>query len=135
MPPTQKAKDYIIENIKSSLRTPNGDWHEGIARRRNRVKDILETEPRSSEAATLRSLGLDNEDLTAYEFVEKAVHWQGFMTHEIVKFVRYDEHMYNFVKSGETTHDKTGILVSKSGNSCAKASDWYDEMDRTVVGL
>lgn len=135
VPSNQVAKDYILEKIKNSLRLPSGYWHEGIARHRERVTKVLQDEPHSGDAETLRKLGLDNDQLTDSKFAEKLVNWPGFMSHKIVKFVEYDELMYSFVKTGETAHDKDGKMVKSSRLPCAKASDWYGELDQMVAGL
>jgi hypothetical protein len=55
---------------------------------------------------------------------------EGFFKQNAVKFVHYDENMYNFCSVGETTHDKDGKLVTKTKKDCAKASDWYDVTDQ-----
>jgi hypothetical protein len=125
-------KDWHIQDMYKSLQSPKGGWRKGLAWRRKKIKRILKEGP-AGEAAELRKLGSDNERLSDIEFGKLVVHWQGFMRQAgIVKFVRYDEDMYNFVKVGETTRDKDGILVSKSGAPRAKASDWYDEFDRPM---
>jgi hypothetical protein len=132
-------KSYMVENMKTSLRSASGHWHEGIARRRKRVKDILMNHPASKDAESLISLGLDKDGISDEKFAEKIVHWEKFLSHTIVQFVSYDENMYDFVKEGETTHDKHGKTThnkhGKKTKPCAKASDWYNELDKMAEGV
>jgi hypothetical protein len=127
-------KSYLVENMKTSLRSAGGYWHRGIARHRKRVKDVLMNYPASKDAESLISLGLDKDGISDENFAEKIVHWEKFLSHTIVQFVSYDENMYDFVKEGETTHNKHGKKM-KSGEPCAKASDWYNELDKMAEGV
>jgi hypothetical protein len=95
---------------------------------------ILKNHPTSKDAESLISLSLDKVNMSDEEFAEKVVHWEKFLSDTIVKFVSYDEDMYAFVKEGETTHNKHGKKM-KDGESCAKASDWYDELDKMAGGV
>ena len=129
-PSTKRDQDGVVETIMRSLSNPTGCWHRHIPNTKEDIRDILTYEPESFDADRLRSLGLDDENLSDREFAEKLVQWEGFFHQHPVKFVRYDEEMYNFVKEGETTRDKDGKLVSKSSKQCARASDWYNELDQ-----
>lgn len=131
-PTAQRDKDFVINNLKFNLKSPCSWVHKSVARDRSKIKEVLMHQPDSGEAAELRSLGLDNEHLSDYEFVEKVVYWQGFLPHKSVKFVRYDEKMYEFVSDGFTTRDKDGKIRNVSGKPPAKASDWYNELDQRV---
>lgn len=48
-----------------------------------------------------------------------------------IKFVRYDEKVYDYVKDGPTNRNKFGNIM-KRGEKCATASDWYGFHDQIV---
>ena len=132
-PSCEIDRNYIAANIKHSLRTPNGWWHDHIDWYREHIERILEYSPESSDAIKLRELGLDNQNLTKDEIADRLVNWEGFHQSNPVQFVSYDEDMYSFVQPGETTRNSSGIK-KREGEPCAKASDWYAKLD-TMVGL
>lgn len=133
VPPKQTDKDYIIYKIKRSLSHSNGLWHYLLSRSRENIQQILENRPDSHDAENLRSLGLDDENMTDNELAEKVVYWEGFYHSRLVEFVNYDDDMYDFVKAGETTRNKHGNK-KKNCELCAMASDWYDKHDQMVGG-
>lgn len=133
LPSRERDRHYIAANIKHSLKTSCGWWHVGVDMRREQIERILENSPNSGDAEKLRSLGFD-EHLTNDEFVDRLVNWEGFYGSEILQFVFYDEEMYNFVKVGETTRNKRGVM-KKEGEPCALASDWYAKLDQMAAGL
>jgi len=92
-----------------------------------------ESKEKASSAAKARALGLNNTNLSDNEFAERLVHYDDFYSSYTIKFVTYDESVYNFVKRGETTEDKNNNS-RKEGKPCAKAIDWYNIMDQQVVG-
>jgi len=92
-----------------------------------------ESKEKASSAAKARALGLNNTNLSDNEFAERLVHFDDFYSSYTIKFVCYDESVYNFVKRGETTKDKNNNS-RKGGKPCAKAIDWYNIMDQQVVG-
>jgi hypothetical protein len=124
-------KDYLVKEMKKSSKCPNGSWHSGLLSRRDEIKRIIEDEPGSRKAQALRSLSLDNDKLSIQEFAEKIVH--EFLSHTPIKFVRYNEGMYDFMKDGETTRGNDGQLGKDSGKPPAKAADWYTELARSTV--
>ena len=133
IPQSDTDRNYIAKNIKHSLSTPNGWWHDAIQGRREQIERILKYDPDSSDAIRLRELGLDNPKLTPEEIADRIVNWEGFHKSKPVQFVSYDEDMYSFVSPGETTRNSSGIK-KKEGEPCAKASDWYAKLDM-MVGL
>lgn len=126
---TQRGRDFVIQNYRKGLGSPNSWVHDSISWHRAKIKECLTSEPESGEAEELKSLGLDNDQLNDAEFIEKAVYWQGFLEHYSIKFVRYDEKMYDFMKDGLTTKNKNG-KERKGGEPPAKASDWYAVLDQ-----
>lgn len=129
-PKDDRDKNYVIDNLKKSLLSPNSWVHVSIKYDKEEIKRVLKYEPDSGEAKELRALGLDHEGLSSSEFVEKWVFWQRFLEHKSVRFVEYDEKMYAFCLDGLTTRDKDGGYVSKSGKPPAKAVDWYNELNQ-----
>jgi hypothetical protein len=122
---------FVIHTLKKGLKKSKSSYHQIIADNKDRIRKVLEAEPDSGEAEELRSLGLDNEQLSNDEFVEKVVYWRGLLEQKYVKFVRYDEKMYDFIKDGETTRNKRG-KKRKCGEPPALASDWYGDLDKRV---
>lgn len=129
VPSKEVDRQFIVQDIKKSLKSPNGFWSKRIPEERENIEDILENEPNSARANRLKELGL-HQQLNNADFVEKLVNWEEFCPQRMVKFVRYDEAMYDFMKDGLTNRDKDGKKVNDTGKARAKASDWYDELDR-----
>ena len=88
-----------------------------------------ESRERASDAAKARALGLDNPELSDIEFAKRLIHYDPFYGSYAIKFVRYDEEMYNFVKKGMTNKNKDNKMRASGETTCAKASDWYNIMD------
>lgn len=128
-PKQDRDKNYVIDNLKKALVSPNSFIHSSIKQDKAEIKRVLTYKPDSGEAKELRALGLDK-DLGDSDFIEKWVYWQRFLKHISVKFVAYDQKMYDFCLDGLTTRDKDGGFVSKSGKPPAKALDWYNELNQ-----
>ena len=108
---------------------PNPDPNDKGKERQDR--EDREKREKSNLAAKARALGLDNEQLSEIEFTKRLVYLDEYYELSSIKFVEYDEEMYEFVKDGETTkncHNKP----RKSGEECAKALDWYKIYDQTL---
>ena len=113
VPSREVDRQFIVQDIKKSLKSPNGFWSKRIPEEREKIEDILENEPNSARANRLKELGL-HQQLNNAEFVEKLVKWEEFCPQRMVKFVRYDEAMYDFIKDGLTNRDmvkRSMILV------------------------
>jgi len=75
-------------------------------------------------------LGLDDEELSNICIAKRLVYFDDFYGSYSIKFVRYDEDMYNFCKEGETTKNKSNRKRHPE-EPCAKADDWnaiFDQM-------
>ena len=90
-----------------------------------------ESREKASDAAKARALGLDNKDLSEMEFAKRLVHYDDFYGSYSIKFVNYDEEMYDFVKEGMTTKNKYNKKRAED-EPCANASDWYNIMDQQL---
>ena len=121
--PTQPGPRLL--RLINNLPEPNdeGKVREARLKREKREK--------ATNAAKARALGLDDESLSAMEFARRLIRYDEFYGSYAIKFVRYDEEMYEFVKEGMTTknrHNKKRGL----GEPCAMASDWYAVMDQQL---
>ena len=65
-----------------------------------------ESREKSMNAAKARALGLDDEDLTDIDFAKRLIHYDDFYGSYAIKFDRYDEEVYHFVKNGMTTKNE-----------------------------
>lgn len=90
-----------------------------------------ESRERATSAAKARALGLDNINLSGMDYARRLVHWDDFYESYAIKFVRYDEDIYNFVKYGMTTKNRDNKKRVED-EPCAKASDWYNIMDQQL---
>ncbi len=87
-------------------------------------REDKEVKEKASSAAKARALGLDDADLSVDSIAKRLVYFDDFYESYSIKFVRYDEDMYNFCKEGATTKNKSN-RKRKPEEPCAKASDWY----------
>jgi len=90
-----------------------------------------ESHEKATSAAKARALGLDDESLSDMEFARRLMDYDDFFGSYAIKFVRYDESMYDFVKDGMTTKNMRNKRRAED-EPCAKASDWYNIMDQQL---
>mmetsp|Transcript_4873 Transcript_4873/g.12229 ORF Transcript_4873/g.12229 Transcript_4873/m.12229 type:complete len:212 (+) Transcript_4873:1210-1845(+) len=90
-----------------------------------------ESREKATSAAKARALGLDDEGLSHTEFARRLMDYDDFFGSYAIKFVRYDESMYDFVKDGMTTKNMRNKRRAED-EPCAKASDWYNIMDQQL---
>mmetsp|Transcript_20299 Transcript_20299/g.40774 ORF Transcript_20299/g.40774 Transcript_20299/m.40774 type:complete len:174 (-) Transcript_20299:1113-1634(-) len=101
----------------------------GKERQDREEKEIRE---KASSAAKARALGLDDEELSNICIAKRLVYFDDFYESYSIKFVRYDEDMYNFCKEGETTKNKSNRKRHPE-EPCAKADDWYAIFDQMMA--
>ncbi|KAL7543751.1 hypothetical protein ACHAXR_013443 [Thalassiosira sp. AJA248-18] len=93
-----------------------------------------ESREKASSAAKARALRLDDGDLSNIDFAKRLTHYDDFYASYAIKFVSYDESMYNFVKDGMTTKNKRNKRREEN-EPCAKALDWYNIDDQQLEGI
>lgn len=139
--------DYRFDILEKCARDPSPAGPTRLIRLRNgwpepddegeEREERLDRESRekATDAAKARALGLDRsrEDLSDADFAKWLVHYDDFYRSFAIKFVRYDEAMYDFVKDGMTTKNKDNKRREEN-EPCAKASDWYNIMDQQLEG-
>mmetsp|Transcript_47128 Transcript_47128/g.98811 ORF Transcript_47128/g.98811 Transcript_47128/m.98811 type:complete len:655 (+) Transcript_47128:94-2058(+) len=92
-----------------------------------------ESREKATDAAKARALGLNKKNLSHIEFARRIIHYDDFYGSYSIKFVKYDEEMYDFVKNGMTTKNKRNKKRAEN-EPCAKAIDWYNIMDQQIEG-
>jgi hypothetical protein len=120
---SEAAKRSMLDDILASLKHGKGRWGEILPRWKDQVVQALKNEKRPlvnvnvenpnvllSLAAKARYYKF-REDISLEEFAKMALEFNEFHFGYTVRFVRYDEKVYNYLKNGATEF---------------RASDWYD---------
>ena len=154
----RRHRDEIVRHILKSLKFPDAVWHKELSWWRQKFTYYLENDPspaadapiwfredrkptiaeldnwkemgnkKKSMAARARVVGYHSE-MSDKDLVEALVRFDEFHSSEALRFVEYDERVYNYVKAGETNFNAAGKRRA-DGEPCAKASDWYAYYDQ-----
>jgi len=154
----RRDRDKIARHILTYLKNPDSVWHGELDYWHHVLTHSLENDPssaadtpiwfredrrptiaeldnwkdmgnkRSSMASRARAVGYHS-TMTDKDLVEVLVRFDEFHRSEPVRFVEYDERVYNYVKAGETIYNAAGKRRTE-GEPCAKASDWYAYYDQ-----
>ena len=154
----RRDRDKIVKDILTYLKSSKSRWHEKLSEWRQELAYSLENDPspaadapiwfredrrptiaeldnwkemgnkKKSMAARARVVGYHSE-MSDKDLVEALVRFDEFHSSEALRFVEYDERVYNYVKAGETNFNAAGKRRA-DGEPCAKASDWYAYYDQ-----
>jgi hypothetical protein len=138
------SKTKMLKDMLTSLESNEGEWRGGLEDLKIEYNNQLANDPSpadirdtASVAARLRALGYHS-DMSLEDMAQKIVlNMNEFFGDHVIKFVGYDEQIYEYVKAGETTKNASGKSRRRGKNGkycepCAKASDWYNKLDQKV---
>ena len=126
----QRWRVKLTDELKKDA-SPASMAPEWLRERRRPTAAETEREGRIvPRAARARALGFE-ENLSDEKLASLLLWLDEFRTSKPIRFVRYDEKVYNYVKDGETTKNAMGKKRG-DGENCAKASDWYAYWDQQV---
>jgi hypothetical protein len=152
---TRSQRNKMITDIVSSCKNCNGDWKQDMMGWRKGLAATLLTDPTPATAAPLWMIkdrlptSAELEDVSPVSLAARArafgfrpgistkklaeivVRLDEFHLSKPIKFVSYDESVYNYVCAGETTRNPRG-KQKRDGEPCAKASDWYAHLDQQI---
>ena len=152
---TCSERNKMITDIVSSCKKPDGAHVPGMEKWRNDLAAALLTDPAPatdvplwmiedrlptsaeledappvSLAARARAFGF-RPGIPIETLAEIVVRLDEFRETEPIKFLSYDENVYNYVCKGETTKNSRA-KKKRDGEPCAKASDWYAHFDQQI---
>lgn len=87
---------------------------------------------RATLAARARALGFKN-NIGDEALSKLLVQVDEFHGQRTIKFVEYDERVYNYCKAGKTNRAGRGKMVKSAADRSAKAIDWYNFHDQQVT--
>ena len=130
-------KKKMLSDIVKSLKNPGGTWNVSVTRWKQKLNDELAKDSSApainsaSLAARARALGY-HEDMSLEDMASSVLlKLNEFYADKVIRFVEYDETVYEYIKEGETTRNAEG-KKRRPGEACAKASDWYRILDQRV---
>ena len=147
-------KDYIAGKILKSSKAEGGYGRLILSHWRNEISKALaedtspaaplytvegreptsaeKDEKRPSLAARARALNFTPQ-MPDEAFVTVLVRLDEYHQQLPIKFVEYDERIYNWCLGGKTTRDASGKFIKNTHKEPAKAGDWYNWAEQNML--